>query len=205
VAGRLKRILEIPGGFDLYQRVVGAPGAKRYFVQEVVRPRAGERVLDLGCGTGALCEYVPREAEYVGVDVDPDYVARARERFGGRAEFLRADIADLPVEAGRAFDVIMAFGVVHHLDDVQVGSTFAASRGRLAPAGRFVAAEPVARPSAGRFERFLMRHDRGRFIRSEDEYVRLAEAAFGRVSARAASGTYRIPFTVLLLEAGAAS
>ena len=37
-------------------------------MQEIVQPRACERILDLGCETGSAVRVRPREAEYVGVE-----------------------------------------------------------------------------------------------------------------------------------------
>jgi trans-aconitate methyltransferase len=50
-------------------------------VLELLAPRAGERILDLGCGDGVLTEKIVAEgAEVVGVDASPDMVASARAR-----------------------------------------------------------------------------------------------------------------------------
>jgi cyclopropane fatty-acyl-phospholipid synthase-like methyltransferase len=202
VAVKLTQLLSIPGGFDLYQRIVGGPAAKARFVGEFVRPKQGERILDVGCGTGALCAYMPTGTSYVGVDVDERYIESARDRFGGRGEFVASDIADLQTADREPFDAAIAFGVLHHLDDEQVEQAFGVVRPLLAPGGRFVACEPCLTDEAGRLERFLMRHDRGKFIRRPPEYERLAETAFERVSDRVVRGTYRIPFSVLVLDAG---
>jgi trans-aconitate methyltransferase len=54
---------------------LGAP------VLELLAPRAGERILDLGCGDGVLTEkIVAAGAEVVAVDAAPDMVASARAR-----------------------------------------------------------------------------------------------------------------------------
>lgn len=202
-SGLRTRMLELPAGFDLYQRLVGAPRAKRRFVEEVVRPRPGERILDVGCGTGALLPYLPAECPYVGVDVEPRYIARARGRWGARADFVCADVADLRRPAGEEFDVALAFGVLHHLRGEELAGLAGRLRRLLADDGRFAAAEPVATAAAGAVERFLMRHDRGAFIREAEAYRRPLEAVFARVTARVVTGTYRIPFTVAWLEARA--
>ena len=200
-----KRVLELPGGFDLYQRLVGAPEAKRRFVHDYVRPQLGERVLDVGCGTGALCALMPDGVSYVGVDVDADYVDAARERYGPRAEFVCSPIETYAPRPGEEFDVAIAFGVFHHLDDEQVRAGLQVVRNALKPGGRLVISEPVREATQGRVESFLKSHDRGRFIRTEQEYVRLVESAFDAVRARAAAGTYRIPFTLVVVEGTAAS
>lgn len=187
-------VLDLPAGFDLYQRLVGAPRSKRTFVAEFARPRAGDRVLELGCGTGALLALMPAGVDYLGVDLDERYVEAARARYGGRAEFVHADAATYRPD--REFDLAVAYGVLHHLDDAQARGLLGAARA----ARRFAAAEPCPTPRAGPFESFLMRHDRGRFVRREEEYVRLAREVFERVESSLVEGTYRIPYTLVLLD-----
>ncbi len=52
-------------------------------------PRPGERLLDYGCGTGALCELVPDGVEYVGYDWAEGMIERARREHQGRTFFDR--------------------------------------------------------------------------------------------------------------------
>ncbi|EEO27846.2 class I SAM-dependent methyltransferase [Oxalobacter paraformigenes] len=50
-------------------------------VLELLAPKAGERILDLGCGAGVWAEeMMKRGCEVVGVDINPQAVAAARER-----------------------------------------------------------------------------------------------------------------------------
>ena len=48
-------------------------------VLDLLQPQPGERVLDLGCGDGALTEKLMRCAQVVGVDNSPDMIAAAQE------------------------------------------------------------------------------------------------------------------------------
>jgi SAM-dependent methyltransferase len=49
---------------------------------ELLAPKAGERILDLGCGTGALtAEIAARGAEVLGVDRSEQMIAQARKKF----------------------------------------------------------------------------------------------------------------------------
>ncbi|MFW5968034.1 MAG: class I SAM-dependent methyltransferase [Persicimonas sp.] len=43
--------------------------------------RARGRVLDVACGVGTNLEYLPDDIEYVGVDLSPDMLAKAAERY----------------------------------------------------------------------------------------------------------------------------
>lgn len=73
----------------------------------------GGSVLDLGCGSGyGAAELAEHSGLLIGVDrVRPDLASRQ-----GRAQFLRADIAGLPL-APAAFDLIVSFQVIEHLED----------------------------------------------------------------------------------------
>jgi SAM-dependent methyltransferase len=81
------------------------------------RHHRGERVLELGCGTGCdLLQFARNGCEAVGVDLTPEHVRLARERVGNAAHIYRADIRQLPF-ASESFDYIYSHGVIHHSDE----------------------------------------------------------------------------------------
>lgn len=80
--------------------------------------RAGERVLDAGCGTGYLAAGVRRarpDVHVVGMDLSAGMLGTARD--AGAWPLAQADAARLPVR-DRSVDVVVARGVLHHLPDV---------------------------------------------------------------------------------------
>ena len=86
-----------------------------------VRVPEGQRVLDLGCGSGRLLAAL-KPSYGVGIDVSAAAVRAARERHGGEGlVFLQGDCADPAVLATTRgpFDVILLVNVVTHLTDVQ--------------------------------------------------------------------------------------
>lgn len=86
--------------------------------------RAGEhaaplRVLDAGCGTGALAERVLDAApgcQLTGVDLSAEMLKRARIRLGDRATFQLGDSERLPF-ADATFDVVVCNDSFHHYPD----------------------------------------------------------------------------------------
>jgi ubiquinone/menaquinone biosynthesis C-methylase UbiE len=65
----------------IYDSTVGQlflPGRKRAL--ELLDLKAGERVLLLGCGTGADLPLLPEGIEAIGVDISPGMLAKARSR-----------------------------------------------------------------------------------------------------------------------------
>jgi SAM-dependent methyltransferase len=71
------------------------------------------RVLDLGCGSGyGAAELAEPARSLVGIDrVRPDAASR-----NSRVQFLRADIAGLPLRPA-SFDLVVSFQVIEHLED----------------------------------------------------------------------------------------
>jgi SAM-dependent methyltransferase len=193
----LKSILAVPAAYRLFGRVVGG-NARATFVREYLRPAAGDRVLDLGCGPADLLAYLP-PCDYVGVDLDPQYVAAAQERYGDRGTFRCGPaeaVADL--EPG-AFDLVVASGLLHHLTDEQAVDTLRVAHTALRPGGRFVSLDGCFTPGQSPVARWLLRRDRGRFVRDLPGYVRLAGAVFPAVRPAVRHDLMRLPYTHAIL------
>ena len=77
---------------------------------KAVRPYLRGRVLDVGCGTGALAAFVSPDC-YLGVEIDYDSLAKARAAYP-RHRFESA----LP-NSGERFDTVIALAVIEHVLD----------------------------------------------------------------------------------------
>lgn len=108
----------------------------------------GERVLELGCGTGvflpSLAAAVGPAGQVVGLDHNPGFLEEARQRVeaaGASAvvSFEAADAMRLPYPAA-SFDAVHVERVLMHLEDPD--AALREVRRVLKPGGRFVAAEP---------------------------------------------------------------
>jgi SAM-dependent methyltransferase len=186
--------------YELWTRAVGGVRARRILVSDHLRPRDGDRILDLGCGPGSLVEYLPPVIDYVGVDLNPDYIASARARFGnGRREFRVGDAAALGSDL-RGFDIVMIFALLHHLDDDDASNLFRVAADALVPGGRIVTFDPVLTPDQSPAARAVIVRDRGQNVRTRDEYVALASRSFTQINATTRSDLLRIPYTHFILE-----
>jgi magnesium-protoporphyrin O-methyltransferase len=94
----------------------------------------GLRLLDAGCGTGALAvEAARRGADVVAVDISPTLIALARERAprdlgAGRVAFVVGDLVD--PDFGR-FDHVVAMDSLIHYEGVDIARTLAALAPRV--------------------------------------------------------------------------
>jgi SAM-dependent methyltransferase len=115
--------------YGAHARFVSDLGAP---VLEMLAPRPGERILDLGCGDGALtARLAERGCIVVGVDSSEDMVAAARAR-GIDARLL--DAHELPFEG--EFDAVFSNAALHWMKEPS--RVVAGVRRALRPGGRFV-------------------------------------------------------------------
>lgn len=112
------RLLESPIVYSTLQ----APFAQRKLrpFLEQVDPARLKRVLDIGCGPGTNAPVFAKAEEYVGIDINRDYIETARQRHKGR--FVVGDVADESVLPDERFDCVFANSLMHHLPDDVVRS-----------------------------------------------------------------------------------
>src|SRR5579863_2837338 len=104
-------------------------------VVELLAPKPGERILDLGCGTGHLtAEIAATGASVIGIDRSPEMISQARRQFPN-LEFEVADARRLDFE--RQFDAVFSNAVLHWIVEPELVVRSVARA--LVPAGRFVA------------------------------------------------------------------
>ncbi|MDX2176568.1 MAG: class I SAM-dependent methyltransferase [Candidatus Sumerlaeia bacterium] len=125
--------------YDPLTRLLGADAARAQLIaQASLRP--GQRVLEIGCGTGSLVVRLTRdnpEVEVAGLDPDPRALARARrkaERAGVSIRFEQGYADELPFEAG-SFDAVFSSLMLHHLEEPQQAAALAEVRRVLRPGG----------------------------------------------------------------------
>ncbi len=119
-----------------YHRISDPQLAWGRVVAERLAPVAGERILDLGCGTGRLTEEIAQLPGIfvVGLDYSAAMLGQAR-RLGRMPLYVRSDGAALPFVS--AFDAVFSAAVFHWiLDHDQLFRTVYAA---LKPGGRLVA------------------------------------------------------------------
>src|SRR5438552_4181241 len=63
----IRSVLAFPQAYNLFFQVIGAPERSRILVRDYIRPRPGDRILEIGCGPGTIIPYLPK-TEYVGFD-----------------------------------------------------------------------------------------------------------------------------------------
>lgn len=99
---------------------------------------SGKRVLELGCGDGALFEFLGIDsAKYTGVDFSPALLSRFRNRHG-EIDLHQEDLLGFLEKCGGEYDIIFSYGVLQYLAPGDVKALFNMQRRLLSNGGKCV-------------------------------------------------------------------
>ena len=195
----VRSILSHPSVYDSLQNLFGAHSFRINFADRFIRAREGNRILDLGCGTAEILNYLP-SVLYFGFDISHPYIDAAKKRFGRKGTFEARILEEN--EAGRLekFDIVLALGVMHHLDDRFASDLLKTAYAALKPGGRFISFDPVIANGQNVIARYLISKDRGQNVRREAGYLALVQGIFSSVQSTVSHQSW-IPYTHCFIEA----
>lgn len=186
------RLIRWASFYDMLANIITLGQARRLrrmtVEQALLKP--GERVLDVGCGTGGVTIpaklQVGKNGSAAGIDPSPDMIAIARRkarRAGLEIDFRVDVIESLPFPDG-TFDAVTSSLMMHHLPEhVQVNGLAEIKR-VLKPGGRLLIAD-MGRPSPSFLKRFftslVLHHGHGMQFGIEDLPELLRKAGFAEI------------------------
>jgi ubiquinone/menaquinone biosynthesis C-methylase UbiE len=149
--------------YDLLVKTIlfGREDRLREAIVGLARIRPGEKVLDVGCGTGSLAITASLKsgpgAEIHGTDASPQMIERAREkaaRAGAQVDF-QPGLVEAIDAPENTFDLVMNSFMVHHLPGDLKQKAFAEIQRVIRPGGRLLIVD--FEPPKNRLTRALLR------------------------------------------------
>lgn len=179
--------------YDLIVTLVGGNPTRGVLIEQA-RIGPGERVLDIGCGTGTMAVRVKQthpDAEVVGLDPDPKALARARRKADGAGVNIHFDVGfagSLPF-ADASFDRVLSSFMFHHLPQDEKDRMLREAHRVLRPGGSFHMVDFGGSDSVtrGRLSRRLHANDHFRDNRVDEILALMEKAGFN--AQRVATGT----------------
>jgi ubiquinone/menaquinone biosynthesis C-methylase UbiE len=182
------RVIHWARWYDWFTRALPFVPRIRAKLLELAAPVPGERVLDVGCGTGVLAMAIKSRvgaSDVHGIDASPEMIEVANEKAaqaGCEVHWQVALVEALPFPEAH-FDLVTCSLVLHHLPGDLRRKGLAEVKRVLKPSGRFVAADFAALShSVSGHLLSLMGHARGQNTVAELSPL-LKEAGFIEVEA----------------------
>lgn len=194
----LRALLAFPSLYNLWWKAVGGPSWAEVLVSEYIQPQDAGRILEIGCGPGTLAGYL-QQSEYVGFDISSKYIEMARKQFP-RAQFVCERVGKFSLAEQQSFDTVLAIGIVHHLDDREAEQLFQIAHDALKPGGKLITLDGVWTDDQSAGARWFLARDRGKYVRTKAEYLRIASMVFANLKTTFRQDLLRIPYTHLILE-----
>ncbi len=193
----INKILQFPLLYTTFQTLVEKNFSGKNLISNYIHPIPGCRILDIGCGPATITNDLPEDVEYFGIDNNPLYIKQAVEKYPHHS-FQVADINHFSPDRENYFDRVIAIGVLHHLNDGECDKLISLAYTALKPGGVFITYDGVFVENQNPIARMLLHMDRGKFVRTRNEYVSLIGKFFATVNDTLRHDTLRLPYSVLI-------
>ena len=192
--------LKVPFLYNAFQGAIGGNVLRQRLIQNHVRAKPRDKVIDIGCGPAQTLQLLP-DVTYVGLDTNDAYIAFARRTYGSLGTFVIGDTDSVRHDPlFKDADIVVAIAVLHHLGDEEATQCINFAYDALKKGGRFISHDPCWIPNQRSFSKWIMSVDRGRNIRTEQQYRELAAKAFKKVDTWVDMKPMRIPYVTIVLE-----
>ena len=198
-----KSILSLSFFYSLLQRITSKKTALN-FTNKFYNVKSKSKVIDIGCGPGAMLKRLNPTIDYLGIDVSTKYINSAKKKFGRKARFYCGSISDFIYDQDfKNTDVIICNCMLHHLDDVEIGKLFSFVKyNRKSGTGRVLSIEPTHLSYEGGISKWFMNRDRGEYVRTEAVWKKILEECNPNalIKTQVATALSRLPYIYLLIE-----
>ncbi|MFP4473456.1 MAG: class I SAM-dependent methyltransferase [Candidatus Omnitrophota bacterium] len=187
--------------YSLLQSLSGSFRACRKFVDEYLKIKDNDKVVDVGCGPGVLLNYIDKNIDYHGIDISEKYIRTARQRFRGRGEFHLGSFTDVQDdERLQGADLVVCRGVFHHLSDAEVLTLLKFAKGILKEDGRLVSYDPCYIDDQHWLARLIASNDRGEHVRFVPDLEDLVKEVYEKYDVHVVKDLLRQPSVHNIME-----
>jgi 2-polyprenyl-3-methyl-5-hydroxy-6-metoxy-1,4-benzoquinol methylase len=203
----VRSLLSSPFVYDLFTKLIGETSYRKTLVEQYICPQEGDRILDIGCGTGKIVQYLPN-VDYLGFDASQEYIKTAQVEFyketknsalNKKVKFVCQEVNANKIKEDAYFDIVLALGILHHLSDLESLQLFNTAMHSLKPGGKLITFDGAYVPNQSPLARWIISKDRGQNVRTKEAYLDLASQVFSKITTSIRHDLLRIPYTHIIL------
>lgn len=199
----IKNVLSIPIMYSLAMKAI-AKDFNKVFYKPFVDIKENEVVLDIGCGPADVLDFLPNSVSYYGFDLSEAYIDKAKKKYKDRNATFKAEAvsdANLPENLKNNCDVVIAVGVLHHLNDEEVSQLYSMALLALKKGGRFITLDPCFVANQNPIAKFVAAKDRGQYVRNLEKYRELANKSLGdSIEITVTDNLLKIPYNHIITK-----
>jgi SAM-dependent methyltransferase len=158
-------------------------GREKSLILDLTAPRGGEKVLDIGCGTGEhLILFMKKGCQITGVERSPHMLDMAKQKLGNRGDLYLEKAESLPF-SDNEFDIVSIISALEFMEDPQQaiseairvcrGRIFLGGMNKLSIAGKICKYKNARYPSVYRNARFFHMGQLTGMVRTHLQGVRI--------------------------------
>jgi ubiquinone/menaquinone biosynthesis C-methylase UbiE len=187
--------------YELFQFGVTRHGTQELIRNQVLKPDGIKKVLDFGCGIGYHSkEFI--DSEYLGIEPLSDCVNKANRMFkNSENNFIVGDHESLKSIKDSSYDLIIALGVLHHINDSIFDEFIKESHRILKVGGRLTTFDPVYHNGQSKISKWVVSRDRGTWIRTTEGYSERIQKIYNQEPSKTIyTNLLRIPYDHIAIE-----
>ncbi len=197
----MREILKYPFVYNLYQNLVGCRGFLKNYVETFIKPKLSEgnaNILDFGCGTANIAEFIPKYVSYTGIDASNKYIKYDSKKYPNY-NFL-CKYANDDINLNKKYNLIMSEALLSALSDEEAEKMFCTMKAHAAKDCKIVLSDMHYALSNSKFENFLLNHERGHYVRNKEQFADLISRHFKIDKVTVLKKVYRIPYSKVVFE-----
>lgn len=156
--------------------IAGDQKEVKEFVSNNIKKYEAKSVLDVGCGTGDYIPTIPTTTQYLGIDTNQQYLSYVKNLFKTTdRKFLFQDATETKFYEDRKFDIVILISILHHLSDEDL-AIILPQVSKVAK--KAIIVTDIIPDPEGWLPKQLVKLDRGRYVRSKEEKLKLLKKHF---------------------------
>lgn len=195
----LRSILIVPGFYTLLQNLVRSKKHIKQYVNQYIKPKTGDVILDIGCGPADILDFLP-QVRYYGFDSSSKYINKARKKYNNHGKFFCQELSIVKLPQDITFNIVLASNVLHHLDDEEAVKLFQLAKTCLKDGGRLITCDGCHADDEGFISNVILSLDRGKYVRRKEDYLNLASKVFHNIKHDIRKDLTRIPINGIIMS-----
>lgn len=193
----IKNLLKHPFLYESLMRLLGGVKCRNIIINDYMVLNPGAELLDLGCGPAEILSCVNCNVHYTGIDASEDYIHAAQKKFSEQ-QFICTTF-DNDTKLNGKFDIVLAIGLIHHLDDETSRNLIINASKVLKDGGKLITFDNVLYKGQGWLNRLIIKQDRGNFIRNLRDYsILFPQNSFSEIQFDLREDLLRVPYSHII-------